>query len=774
MSLNPAQHAAVEHRGSPLLVLAGAGTGKTRVITHRVAQLMDEGVEPWRILAVTFTNKAAGEMRERIVSLSSDRHPTRELWVGTFHSICARILRRHGEAVGLSPRFSIYDMADQATVMAQVLKDIKAPDKLYSPRGVLGYLDRAKNQGYGPEGVDRLQLPDPVAAVVREAYRLYDKRLRTADAADFGDLLRLTVKLLRDAGRPSSGQLADLEPAARLATRFQHVVVDEFQDTNPVQAELIDLLASRAELCVVGDDDQAIYGWRGADVEQILRFSDRHPGTELIRLEQNYRSTTRILRCADAVIRRNRGRLGKTLWSERGEGDAVRVIAVDDERDEARLVAYEVREAIDDGASPDDFAIFYRTHAQSRALEEQLRRAGLSCRIVGGVAFYERMEVKDVLSYLTVLLNPHSDVHLQRIINRPARKLGKTSVDRMLERAGAEGVSLWQALHEPTAAGLARAAAKRVLEFVGIIEALRARMGVVRLDALMAEIVDATGYRAWLDEDGSEEAQTRLENLQELLGNVQEFVEERPDAEAFEYLELVSLVGGERGEGDRGRAVTLMTIHSAKGLEFPVVYLTGMEERIFPHARVLEDPVQLEEERRLAYVALTRARDRLTLTMTRRRRIYGQLQVGVPSRFVSDLPPDAVTSVGLRPAPRMLTVAHPTLVPAPRPAPEPSWQDDIEYDATPDAPFTDEELAPAPLRRAARPGSEAGPPAARPGAVHDVDEGVALYVGMAVRHGRFGEGVLLGWSGMGPSLKLDLRFPGHGAKTILARFCEPL
>ncbi len=758
MSLNPAQRAAVEHRGSPLLVLAGAGTGKTRVITHRVAQLMDEGVEPWRILAVTFTNKAAGEMRERIVELCGGRHPTRELWVGTFHSICARILRRHGEAVGLSPRFSIYDMGDQATVMAQVLKDMKAPDKIYTPRGVLGYLDRAKNQGYGPEGVDRMQLPDPVADVVREAYRLYDKRLRAADAADFGDLLRLAVKLLRDAKRTratgSGSQLADLEPAARLATRFQHVVVDEFQDTNPVQAELVDLLAGRAELCVVGDDDQAIYGWRGADVDQILRFADRHPGTELVRLEQNYRSTTRILRCADAVIRRNRGRLGKTLWSERGEGEAVRVIAVDDERDEARLVAHEVRQAIDEGASPDDFAVFYRTHAQSRALEEQLRRVGMSCRIVGGVAFYERMEVKDVLSYLTVLLNPHSDVHLQRIINRPARKLGKTSVDRMLAYAAAQGTSLWQALHEPSAAGLARAAAKRVHELVGVLEGLRARMSTMRLDALMAEIVDVTGYRRWLDDDGSEEAQTRLENLQELLGNVQEFVEERPDAEPFEYLELVSLVGGERGEGDRGRSVMLMTIHSAKGLEFPVVYLTGMEERIFPHARVLDDPVQLEEERRLAYVALTRARDRLTLTLARRRRIYGQQQVGTPSRFVSDLPPDAVSSVGVRTAPRMLTVARPSPAPPPAPAP-PSWKDDIEYDATPDAPFTDDELA-------------------DPGRAHEVGEGVALYVGMAVRHPRFGEGVLRGWSGVGQHLKLELRFPGHGAKTILARFCEPI
>jgi len=760
MSLNPAQVTAVEHRGGPLLVLAGAGTGKTRVITHRVAQLLDEGVEPWRVLAVTFTNKAAGEMRERMHALAGGHHATRELWVGTFHSICARILRRHGEGVGLSPRFSIYDVGDQQTVMGQVLKELKVPDKLYTPRGVLGFIDRAKNRGLGPSGVDRLELPGPVAAVVRQAYERYEKRLRAADAADFGDLLLLTVELLRKAERPApsaSGQLADFDPVARLLTRFQHVVVDEFQDTNPIQAELVDRLAGRAELCVVGDDDQAIYGWRGADVDQILSFADRHPGTQLVRLEQNYRSTSRILRCADAVIRRNRGRLGKELWSERGEGEAVRVLALSDERDEARLVAHEVVQAIEDGASPEDFAVFYRTHAQSRAIEEQLRRVGLACRIIGGVAFYERMEVKDVLSYLTVLLNPHSDVHLARVINRPARKIGKTSLARLQDRAAAEGISLWDALGEPTVAGVGKAAAKRMHQFSAMIEQLRQRADELRLDALLEEIVETTGYRGWLDEDGSEEAQTRLENLQELLGNAQEFCEERPEAEPFEYLELVSLVGGERGEGNKGRAITMMTIHSAKGLEFPVVYLTGMEERIFPHARVLDDPVQMEEERRLAYVALTRAKDRLVLTMAKRRRIYGQLQVGQPSRFLADLPEDAIASVGLRPR-AYLSVVPPAAAPRPQPPqppPTPRWNDDIEYDDAPDAPFTEEELS---------------------GGAHydEVGQGVALYVGMAVRHRKFGEGVLKGWSGTGEQLKLQLRFPGHGPKTILARFCEPL
>ncbi|MCH9688139.1 MAG: UvrD-helicase domain-containing protein, partial [Deltaproteobacteria bacterium] len=708
-------------------------------------------VPPWRVLAVTFTNRAAGEMRERFDALCGGRHPTKELWVGTFHSICARILRRHGEGVGLSPRFSIYDPGDQSTVMGQVLKELKVPDNLYSPRGVLGHIDRAKNRGLGPEAFDRLGLPEPVGSVVQEAYRLYEKRLRAADAADFGDLLLLAVKLLRGANKPKGGQLGDLDPVVRLGTRFLHVVVDEFQDTNPIQAELVDLLSGHAELCVVGDDDQSIYGWRGAEVEQILHFSERHEGTELIRLEQNYRSTTRILRCADAVIRRNQGRLGKTLWSERGEGEPVRVVALDDERSEARLIAYEIVQAIDEGASPDDFAIFYRTHAQSRAIEEQLRRSGMACRIIGGVAFYERMEVKDILSYLTVLLNPNSDVHMARIVNRPARKIGKTSLTRMQDYATAQGISLWAAMSQPSATGVGKAAIKRVQAFVAMIDTLREQLGKKRLDELMEEIVESTGYRAWLDDDGSEESQTRLENLQELLGNVQEFVEERPEAEPFEYLELVSLVGGERGEGNRGRAISMMTVHSAKGLEFPCVYLTGMEERIFPHARVLDDPRQLEEERRLAYVAMTRARDRLVVSLARRRRIYGQMQVGTPSRFVVDLPSDATATVGLRPRAR-ISVSRPAA--APKPAPEPKWNDDIEYDRTPDAPFTDQEL-----------GGEVS--------YDDTGEGVALFVGMNVRHPKFGEGVLAGWSGTGENLKLQLRFPGHGSKTILARFCQP-
>lgn len=749
-SLNPAQRAAVVHRGSPVLVLAGAGTGKTRVITHRVATLLDEGVPPWRILAVTFTNRAAGEMRERIERLCDSEHEVRKIWVGTFHSICARILRQHGEPVGLSNRFSIYDSADQQSVMRSVLEKLNVSSKMYTPRGVLGILDKAKNRGLGPDELDQLDLHEPVLSVAKKAYAAYQKRLRAADAADFGDLLLHTVRLLRNAvgkANNSAGQLDDLDPLVRLCRRFDHVVVDEFQDTNPIQAELVDLLAGDAELCVVGDDDQAIYGWRGADVDQILRFADRHPGTETVRLEQNYRSTTFILDCADSIIRRNRGRLGKTLWSDLGEGDPVRVLMLESERDEARLLANEAQVAIDEGVEPEEFAIFYRTHAQSRVIEDELRRAGISCRIIGGVAFYERMEVKDVLSYLNVLLNPKSDVHLARIVNRPARKIGTTTVTKLANYATEEGFSLWDAMRDPETAGLGKAAVRRIGEFVAMIEDLRTLVDDADLPQLLLEVVERTGYRVALAADGSDEAHARLENLQELSGNLIEFTEERPEAGLDEYLELVSLVGGERTEGEKGRAVTLMTIHSAKGLEFQRVYLTGMEERVFPHSRVLDDPVQLEEERRLAYVAVTRAKRALTLTMCRRRMLYGQTQVGTPSRFVMDLPREATHQVGRDRPTRRPAEARPTSPPARK---GPAWQDDIEYDEGPDAPFTEDELGAA-----------------------DEGDGVHLFVGMMLRHRAWGEGELVGWHGSGRSLKLQIKFPARGLKTVVASFVEP-
>ena len=620
--------------------------------------------------------------------------------------------------------------------MKRVLEELRVPDKLYTPAMVLGHIDRAKNRGLGVEEIDQLQLLGPVARVVQDAYGKYQERLLAADAVDFGDLLLHAVRALRKAIKPSGSQLGDLDPMFRLTTRFQHIVVDEFQDTNPVQAELVDRLARKAELCVVGDDDQAIYGWRGADVDQILRFADRHPGTEVIRLEQNYRSTMHVLRSADAVIRKNSGRLGKTLWSDNGDGELVRVLKLGSERDEARLVAQEMRQAIDEGADPEDMAVFYRTHAQSRVLEDEVRRAGLSCRIIGGVAFYERQEIKDALAYLHVLRNPASDAHVLRIINRPTRGIGNTSQTRLAERAAATGSTLWAALQDPKAAGLKTAAARRVAAFVTLILDLQEDMKRMPLDELLAQVVQATGYREMLVVDDTDEGKTRLENLQELQGNVMEFMQESPDGSLDEFLELVSLAGGERAEGDDSRAVTLMTIHSAKGLEFDRVYLTGMEERIFPHARVLDDPVQLEEERRLAYVALTRAKRHLTLTHAGRRMIFGQTQIGKTSRFILDLPRESTNQIGRQDSWTPSTQRR-RAEPARKAE---SWQDDIEYDAGPD----------------------------------EMEEGVPLYVGMMVRTPTFGDAEVLGWSGSGAKLKLQVRLANREVKTLMARFVELL
>jgi DNA helicase-2/ATP-dependent DNA helicase PcrA len=733
VELNPEQQRAVDYRGGPILVLAGAGTGKTRVITHRVASLLEEDVEPWRILAVTFTNKAASEMRERIGGLCEDLE-TKGLWVGTFHSICARILRRNGEAVGLSKNFSIYDTTDQRTLMKRVLKDQRVSDKLFSPAGVLGHVDKAKNQGLGPSGLSQVGIVEPQLTIVERAWTEYEKRLRAADAADFGDLLVLTVELLRKAGEGEQGQLGELDPVARLRRRFSHVVVDEYQDTNPVQSALVGLLSGHAQLCVVGDDDQAIYGWRGADVAQFLAFPERHTGCEVVRLEQNYRSTGHILTCADAIISRNAGRLGKTLWSELGDGPKVRLYARQDERMEARSVAREVANIIAEGEDPEGVAVFYRTHAQSRALEEAFRRENVGYRIVGGTRFFDRMEVKDLIAYLRLLVTPASDLDLLRAINRPGRGIGNKTIERLAAWASDHGTSLWEATENAPAAGLKTAAQRRVGEFRQLILELARETEGARLDEVAEAVLERSGYREALAANDDIESVGRLENLQEFLGALSEFVIEEPDAGLAEYLELVSLATNEE-ESEASDGVTLMTVHSAKGLEFDHVYVTGMEEGVFPHARSLEDPLAMEEERRLAYVAVTRARRHLSLSFTARRFLYGSVQVNAPSRFVGELPLGAIMELGEtrhRPSAARADFAE-------QPA-EPDWDDDIELDDG-----------------------------------HEGDrEGVSLYVGMSVRHRKFGVGDLVGWNGAGDNLKLVVRFPSVGQKTILARFCEPV
>lgn len=742
MKLNSAQQQAVFHRGSPLLVLAGAGTGKTRVITHRVAQLLEEGVYPWRILAVTFTNKAAAEMRTRIAKLCHDRNDISRLWVGTFHAISARILRLYGDAIGLSRNFAIYDTGDQESLMKQVLKELDISERMYSPRGLLSQLDRAKNQGFSAQELHRIGLSEPLLSVATKAATRYEERLRNADAVDFGDLLLRTVQLLQQAGQTKGAQLANTDPILKFKQQFSHIVVDEFQDTNPVQANLIDLLATQAELCVVGDDDQSIYGWRGADVAQILQFPAQHRGCEIIRLEQNYRSTSHILNCADAVISANQGRLGKKLWCELGNGTPVRVHVVMDERDEAKWIAQEVAQAIHEGESASEIAVFYRTHAQSRALEEAFRLMGIRYTVLGGLRFFDRKEIKDLLAYLRLLANPQSDVDFLRIINVPSRGIGAKTVERLLEYARAQGISLMQAVQTSGDMGLGSAGQRKLAHFGQIMQELQVFAQHANVEQVAEKVLDVTGYRENLSLDDRQEAQTRLENLQEFIGDLARFVSEEPQARLADYLEQVSLTSNVEGDLEAyEEAVALMTVHSAKGLEFTRVYLTGMEERVFPHVRAYDDPQQMEEERRLAYVAVTRAKRQLAISWARQRRLYGQVQVGKPSRFIGKLP-QASAVLSHSPAAGFGSAF------SVREQAKESWNHDIVYD--------DSELMAAVMDDTST----------------IADGHISLYVGMPVRHARFGRGELLGWSGQGEQLKFVLRFANHGTKTILARFCE--
>lgn len=728
VQLNPPQERAVAHRDGPLLVLAGAGTGKTRVITQRILTLMEEGVRPWEILAVTFTNKAAAQMRARIeAGLDAGQGApvqVRDLWIGTFHSICARILRRFGEGVGLSSNFSIYDAADQKTLMGRVCKALEIKDPSLTPKSILGYIEKAKQRGVTGVDAAALNLDDPQRSTVVRAWGQYRAHLQSADAVDFGDLLVRTLELLNQ--KPAEGSLlGDLDPLQRFRERFRHVVVDEFQDTNPVQSMLVEALSKKAQLCVVGDDDQSIYGWRGADISQFLGFASRHPGCEVIRLEQNYRSTQHILECADAVIRKNQGRMGKKLWSDLGEGERVQIVLVEDERQEAQLVARALLSALDQGAEPESCAVFYRTHAQSRVLEEALRRAQISYRMVGGTRFFDRAEIKDLIAYLRLLVTPSSDLDVARIINRPARGIGATSLARLTQYATDSGCTLLQACTRPQEAGLGTAAAKKVSGFVALIAGLSEGLSSESLSCIAGRVLDQTGYREYLLAQDDVESQSRLENLQEFLGSLDDFEREHEGEVSLAlYLEQAALASTEENPS-QAHSVNMMTIHSAKGLEFDHVFLTGMEERVFPHARSMDDPEQMEEERRLAYVAVTRAKRHLCISHARRRFLYGQTQVGQPSRFVVELPD-----------------AHVQRSPGSR--------------GRAAAPSRPREAAPAPREE-----------------YYDQSESSAVFVGMPVRHQKYGRGEVMGWDGSGEQMKLTIRFRQAGSKTILARFCEP-
>ncbi len=636
--LNPAQREAVLATEGPLLVIAGAGSGKTRVLTYRVAHLLNAcGVKPNEILAITFTNKAAGEMRERLEDLLGP--VARSIWILTFHAACGRILRREAPRLGYRSNFTIYDSADQVRLTKACLEELERDPKRFVPRGIHAQISAAKNQLVTPA-----EYAERVASfydqTVAEVYDLYQRRMFASNAVDFDDMLMLTVQVLE--GFP--------EARERWQTAFRYILVDEYQDTNHAQYRLLQLLAQKhRNVCAVGDPDQSIYAFRGADIRNILEFERDFGETRTIALEQNYRSTNTILQAANAVIEHNRERKPKNLWSELGEGEPVRVLEVEDEHAEARFVAAEIALLVEEGCNGSEIAVFYRTNAQSRVLEDVLVRQGVAYQVIGGPRFYERAEVKDLIAYLQAIDNPYDAVSLQRAANRPRRGIGDASLARLQAHADAYGISLWEALGQAEDAGISAAPLRAVQQFHGLLQSLMA--GALDMDVpdVIERVLERSGYLDALRAERTIEAQGRMENLQELVGVAQEYQQTSPEPSLSGFLQEISLYSDQDAIRGEQSLVTLMTLHNAKGLEFRAVFMIGMEEGIFPHARSIEEQ-GLEEERRLAYVGMTRAKERLVLTHASGRSLYGSRSYNLPSRFLDELPPDKVERQRLRPA----------------------------------------------------------------------------------------------------------------------------
>lgn len=630
MELNPEQLKAVEHTEGPLLILAGAGTGKTRVITHRIAFLIQEkGVAPWNILAVTFTNKAAEEMRNRVHALLG--LGKNDIWVSTFHSTCLRILRRSlplGEN-----QFVIYDDDDTMSLIKKCMEDLNIEDRSLPPRSVYARIAAAKNDLISAEQFAS-GAEDFYDTRVAEVYKLYQKRLKENNALDFGDLIFRTVRLFQESP----------ETLARYQDLFRYILIDEYQDTNRAQYILTKLLAEKHKnLCVVGDDDQSIYRWRGADIGNILNFEEDYPGCIVIRLERNYRSTQTILSIANKVIAKNTGRKGKNLWTETAGGEKALAYVGRDDRDESQFVVEEIaRRQRAENRKYNDFAIFYRTNAQSRSFEDELRKSRIPYVIYGGMKFYERKEIKDILAYLRVLVNPKDSVNLKRIFNVPPRGLGAKTEENLEAFASEYEIPLYEAMKRVgEIASINAGAKKKIQEFYAVLEKLRAAASE-GVGSVIDKVIDDSGYREMLETEGTIEAEGRLENLEELLNVAGEFEKSNPEGKLFDFLDQIALSSDTDTFDPSQGMVSMMTLHLAKGLEFPVVFLVGLEEGLFPHSRSLDDPEEMEEERRLCYVGVTRARKKLYLTLAARRRLYGGEQFNLPSRFLDEMPEDLI------------------------------------------------------------------------------------------------------------------------------------
>ena len=631
--LNPSQREAVTLPDGPALVIAGAGSGKTRVLTSRIGYLLGEGrARPHEVLAITFTNRAAGEMRDRVDQLVG---ASRGMWVMTFHAACGRILRREADRLGYRSNFTIYDQADQVRVVKACLEELGRDPKRFPPRGIHSRISSEKNRLVSATQF-RENIGNFFEQVVADVFELYERRLHASNAMDFDDLLVRSVDLLESFD----------DVRERWQGAFNHLLVDEYQDTNHAQYRIVRLLSdAHRNVFVVGDVDQAIYTWRGADIRNILDFERDFPDARVVRLEQNYRSSQRILDAANAVIENNAGRIEKRLWSDLGMGEPIRVIEAEDEHDEARIVAARIGGLIEGGSSASDIAVFYRTNAQSRVLEDLLVRHGVPYQVIGGPRFYERAEIKDAMAYLSVLDNPSDEIALRRIINQPRRGIGDASVDRLSATAGFGGRSLWAALEDPEAAGLGTAAARSVRAFRAMMDDLRDRAVELPVGELMELLLERNGVIELLEAERTIEASGRIENLQELVGVAREYVARSEEPSLAGFLQEVSLTADAdalaAADESGGGRVTLMTLHNAKGLEFDAVFVIGMEQNLFPHARSIEE-ANIEEERRLCYVAITRARRELVLVYARQRTLFGARGFNAPSQFIAEIPENLI------------------------------------------------------------------------------------------------------------------------------------
>ena len=625
--LNDKQKEAVLATDGPCLVIAGAGSGKTKVLTHKIAYDIESGIKPWNILAITFTNKAANEMKERIEKLIGDA--AKDLWMGTFHSICVRILRRYIDRIGYKTDFVIFDTSDQKTLIKECLKTLKVDDKIFTDRGVLSEISNGKNEMLEPKAYGVKYAGDFRKKTIAEIYELYQRRLRENNAIDFDDIINFTIKILSE-----NPDVLDY-----YTEKFKYILVDEYQDTNKAQFTLVSLLASKyGNVTAVGDNDQGIYSFRGADISNILNFERDFPGTRIIKLEQNYRCTGNILKAANAVIKHNENKYDKKLWTENEEGHLPCIYCGEDEYDEGRYIVEKINHLkTEEYYKNSDFTILYRMNAQSRAIEDILMREGIPYKVIGGLKFYERKEIKDIIAYLRLIHNSADNLSLKRIINEPKRGIGKTSIEQIQEISDKTGNSMYEIIRNAQEYGLTRVFSNS-RDFIEQIEYLKSKKDELKISDLIKETLNKTGYTKALENENSVEAETRIENLEEFLTVAIEFEEESADNTLAEFLENITLSSDIDGMEDQDNSITLMTLHSAKGLEFPVVFLVGMEEGILPGYKSIGEPQALEEERRLFYVGITRAKQYLYLTCAKHRTIFGSTSYNQVSRFVKEIP----------------------------------------------------------------------------------------------------------------------------------------